>query len=694
MKIKINKKSSNFLSLQFETSENDQCNKQIYSRTNWSNKKYLLISVLIILSVTIIFADVPNVPNVPGSTTPTVATPPAQGTATSSQKDPLDVNDSETPVGNYIGLDKNKDNQIIGKKLRLEQKDGQTTITLKEGGYIKLKTTDGKEIIYQNLKKLEGVKIEGKDVNYDSPTIVIDKNGVIKEAYFTTGEGPKEYVFGNERVTLPQGSKVYFKDGKLSIGVADGTKLSKPELVDKSKEDRLKTVYSTVDGGSLILDNGLSIKGGKVIYDKEGLGFSGKEVSFGKLVTRNKDSDQITYLDFEGKPSKVNGAYISMNEKEGILVVGSNIDKPGPAVMLTKDNAFGMVIEPTGHFAVKALGGKGVEGSYMIISNKDRIKYDLVPEITIVGNVAYNDDNSGKGTYLAGDDNYYLHVGGKVVDEFADIQTTTTTAHQLRAFKKEGDKLVDIYGSENYFVTSNKHEMGYGPDPAFIRGAAYDKRYPNLARSVSNRVSYNTVAWTEKGFEDYTKRIGHPIRLDLDSYSQSRMTPDKYRMMIDFVNSLPENKNYLKEIQIHQRATMGGYDALAWGGPGTIEIRFDRLNAAIIRHEATHSATLSKGSSFWGAWSSVGGGSTGGIVSSYATENAGEHASEFVGYLLYNPERSATLLKKYSVVRGQFAVLAKTGVITPQDYAYHMSNAGLDSSSASMDKYIQEARRS
>jgi len=667
---------------------------------NTKNKK--IVSVIGIILIGIILVSCADIPKdtfqskidsgVDSAISSTGISPAASGPVT------REIGDKEENLGQSVGLGEKRDSEITGRNVKMVTENGKTTITINDNGYVQL-MVNGKPMRYENLKKLENVNFGREFPN--TPQLTLDKTGAVTQAAFSVGKAG-EYAFGNEKLQLPKDAKVFYKDGLLQVAVPEGTKVNAPEKIDSKKEGNNVEFKSA---GKLKLFNDMEISGAKVHYINGELAISGKDIDFRGLKIRDT-TEQIVYLDFSGRVRDVNGAYISLNEGEKTIVIGTNINKPGPAVMFSKDNVFGLMIEPT-HFAVKPLGGDGVNSNYIFISDKNvvydengnkvqelvRSQKDLTTYGSFVGRVAINEDDRGMGTFLE-EGKFHLKLDGRAISEFDDIKVTDaskTVPIEMHFYNKQGDKFVPLYNQDYSFVMGRNHELGWGPDPGFVKGSSYNAKYPLLARGVSNRISYNLVEYTKAGFEDYTRKTGHPISLSLDSYAASKMTPDQYRMLVDWYNTLPDNKANLRRITIDQTATMGGYSASAWGGPGHIEISYGSLSPGILRHEATHSATMST-SGFSGLWNSVGGGGgTSGLISRYATSNAGEHASEFNCYLMYDTAKSASLLQSNNYVRGQMSVMAKMGVISMSEYSYHMRNAGLDPSL--MDKYIQEARR-
>jgi len=610
--------------------------------------------------------------------------------------------ETEENIGGFVGIEKNE--QIVAKGVDLSRVGGKTTVNFRQGGYVKIKTSDGKEIAYSELQKLDGVKKDGKEITME-PQITLNEKGEVIGAAFTTG-ADGEYIFGDQKVSLKKGTRVYFdKDSnKVNLGVSEDSQLTAPTKVDVKDPAKKDLIFSYQASGKGNLNlNGYKFSGASLNYQNGNWFFEDKEVKIDdSLIARRTSSGIRTYLDFNGKASKdYQGSYISMNKNDKTIVIGTNTNDDSPAVMFTANNPYGIFMESGDHFAFKVLGdGKA---SYAMISDKDRSSKGFIPEMKIVGSVAVNEDNAAVGTLLK-DGNFYKKINGVFIEEFKEFAGKGVVPVDISAYKlnEKGEEIpvsiskISVAGKQqdypNKFVISNKGEIGVGPNPMWIAGNAYDKDYPLLTRGVSNRVSYNYIQYTKAGFEKYTG-----LKLSMDSYAASKMTPGKYRMLIDFSNTLtPLNKKYLEEIEIVADA---GDGAIAWGGPGGIRIQADNLDPNTLRHEATHAITLGR-SGFQNAWESVGGGSvafTSGYGRTVSKDGHNyEDVAEYGGEFIY---KSSAYTSQYltggngKYYRGKMAVMLKYDIIDRGTFNYHFANAGLATDDASIQKYINEAKR-
>lgn len=646
---------------------------------------FFAIMILIVLAnAAEIAVDNSNPGETPVFNNPSVAT----GTGASSTSSPefnQKITD-EKDIGENIGL---KKDMIKVKGVEVKKPQGQSATLLFSGkdSYIEIKDSKGNWRKFTGLDKLK-VKVDGVDKEYD-PKVVIDTKGNIEEAYFTSTDGGK-YVFDDSEVDVPKGAGVIYQrnkgKGELQLSVSASTKVISPKIFDDKSTNKLtKISYITWDNGALELENGMKIQGAKVHYIDGKLAFSGKDVRLADLFIRDSNANKITYLDFTGKKLDVLGPYISMNPNEKTIFIGTNTNEDSPSVMFQKGNPYGLTFDAdSDHMAVRVLGDAKTK-SYFSITDKDRTSKNLAPLGKIVGNVAINIDEGGVGTYLKNNEIYKSQVG-RVIGDFSDIKGKTTIPVELTFYKlnEKGEEvpvsLRNIVANgkpgvmEEKVVLSNRNELGIGPDATWISGAPHYKKYPGLTKGVSNRISYNYVQFTPEGIYKFTG-----VKVIPDSYSRNNLKENDYRMLLDWLNNLdPYAKKSLRNVYLHESATMGGFEALAWGSDsGWIEISVGSgaLTPGILTHEATHVVNIGNGG-FWNAWTSVGGsGDT-------------EDPSEFSEYAFRDISSNLQSSKSF---RGRMAVLRKYGVIGQYLFDQQFGKAGLETGQQAVDKYIREA---
>lgn len=595
----------------------------------------------------------------------------------------------EKDIGPDIGLEKGII-KVKGVEVKKPQGGSATLLFSGKDSYVEIKDSKGNLRKFTSLDKLK-VKVEenGKwiDKEFDAKMIINNK-GEIEEAYFTSTEGGK-YAFDNSEVDVPKGAGVIYQrnkgKGELQLSVPANTKVTPPKVFDdKSTQKLSKVSYSTWDKSPLELENGMKINGAIVHYIDGKLAFSGKEVSIDSFIARDASPSKISYLDFTGKKLDVPGAYISMNTGEKTIFIGTNTNEDSHSVMFQKGNPYGLNFDAdSDHMAVKVLGDTKIK-SYFSITDKDRTDKGLVALGKAVGNIAINVDDGGFGTYLKDNEIYKSEVG-RVFSDFNDIKGKTTVPAEFTFYKtnEKGEEVpVSIRNviangkpgtMEERIVLSNRNELGIGPDPTWISGSVYSQRYPVLTKGVSNRVSYNYVQFTPEGIYKFTG-----VKVSPDSYSKSRLKEEDYRMLLDWLNNLdPYAKKRIGVIYLHQRATMGGFEALAWGGPGGIEMGVGSggFTPGILTHETTHAVNIGN-SGFWSVWGSVGGsGDT-------------EAPSEFAEYAFKDITSNLQTSKSF---RGKMAVLVKQRVISQYVFDQQLLRAGLETGPQATDKYIREA---
>lgn len=574
------------------------------------------------------------------------------------------IKDKQEDIGSWVGLDKKNNADIQAKNVELTKDGSNTKVIFKKNGFLKRKYNDKVSSEYSNFDNIDGKESE----------IKLDNKGNIIEAKIKIGkEG--DYVFGNYNLKLKSGDEFRLKDGKAVIKTSDGN-LDKSRI-PKYEDLKAQAIEFTFEGDNFKLyDIPLdSTTFKKIKFDDKGYYIDesvAPNIRFTGIDIKNVKTK--TYLDFEGKVNNdYDAAYVSMSKNAGKIVIGNNGNNEGPTVLFNKDNTYGLLIENTDHFAIKTLGGykdkTGGQGSYIQIENRN--SQHLVPKAEIVGWVAINQDNKGIGTYLK-DDKFYMRVDGKVITDISESGTTTVPI-EIQAFKIENKNKVPIYNQQGYFVMSNNLEIGYGPDPTFIRGTSYSQRFPYLTRGVSNWMEYNYIPYTKQGVEQFSRMLGTPIKLTLDSYANSFMTPDRYRMLIDYIYGLtPTGRKAIRNFELVGNA---GGGAIAWGGPGSVTFGVSQgaFSPGIFNHELAHAVNLAS-NSFWSDWSRVGG------------QGGTEGPSEFVETVMF--KEISQKLRTNAALRGQIAVLTKYGIMSQNEFDFHMSKAGLQTGSAAVQSYI------
>lgn len=615
----------------------------------------------------------------------------------------IKIEDKETQI------DTGNQQKVSVSNVEIEKISSGTKVVLNEKSIIKV-SYNGKEYQYSELGK-----VDNKD------PYIIFKNGIINEAIFSVNkEG--EYVIGNEKVFLGKGAIVIFKDGKVSVTVPEGSVIKAPEKIDKTKAG-LEFSFNGKDNKAYWLNDKFFY--GNINFKDGNFYFTGDLIT--KEVTIKNPEGVKTYIDFKGEVNKYyDSAYISIDSNKIKIVIGNNGDKPGPAILFNQnpDNAFGVLVESTDHFSVKAAG----KGSYIMIDEAGRTNQGKVPLGEVVGDVLINQDN--KGIYTK-DNKIFLRTNGLVMDEFGTIGSkdveiekgakllegsTTTVPMVLDFFKinEKGEKVPITNG--NKFVVGNFIDFGFGPNPEFIEGESY-KINPStgmsevspyklektlLLKGVSEKLTYNYPS-----IQDFEKTTGITIS---PPFARQSLTPLNIKMLYDLYNSLtPELKSNVKLINFDANSGTSYYNS----NTKSINTRTVLL-LKDFRHEIMHGldySLIAQGSEFESDWNLVSPYKTRGVTDPnyqrrYAPADKGfaygygettdlEDKATF-GDLIYSPEYLKTLLSDsndYSYIyRAKMALLYKYGFISQREFDSAFKAAGLETSKEWVQYYIDNAK--
>lgn len=156
--------------------------------------------------------------------------------------------EKEGEVGNLVGKDIKKE-EILAKDITFEKKDGISTFTFEEGGYVKIK-----DKLFMNIQK--------------GGVLKLNENGDVIEADITSTERGT-YELGNRKIQVAEGVRVVYKDEKLDIyGQGKTVQIDELEKI-------------TIDGESIRVD-------GQTITGKEftigGKNFKGMERRDGEVT--------------------------------------------------------------------------------------------------------------------------------------------------------------------------------------------------------------------------------------------------------------------------------------------------------------------------------------------------------------------------------------------------------------------------
>lgn len=504
--------------------------------------------------------------------------------------------------------------------------NGGNQFTFKPGGRLTVQY-GGKTYEYASLSNVDF--FEGGTSITKEPQIIFGDDGLIKEAYFTTGKEGM-YFLGNEVVSLSAGSKVVFKDGKAMIRISE-EEFKPPTVIQGQKGQSSFTYFSS------------SINGIKLsqYYIKGGLGWENgmhfiqlqDKLELADIVIANPNHVK-TFIDFSGKINfAYPGAYISLDRTNGILATGTNTNTDGPALMIAKDNAYGLRFDnDKDHFAFKALAHPA--GSYVIL--KKSSEAGVVPEIEHLNDFVMNQDDKSI-FYSSSTGNLYIYPNGRLIKDFGEGGGSSTVAMTLTQSFNTNKGVIDRTIGDFVVGISNYNEIGVGRNKRFIRLHHYP-RNPAFYTGISDIEGYN-YDLTEAGFE---RQTGIQL-VGADAAGMAYVSkPQNIRYLYDLLGSIPiEQTHMVKKIYFH--SGFGNYYAITYSRDMSVHMTVgegatssgNALSAAVWRHEMGHIIDFHGGNNglFDRMWYNSGIDDNV-IISNYA-HTSGERISEFVGDLAY-----------------------------------------------------------
>jgi len=215
----------------------------------------------------------------------------------------------------------------------------------------------------------------------------IFKNKKLNFSDFTTTKD-SEYAFGNQKIKVPKGSHVIFKDNKVTIEVPKDSIIEKPTKIPNSKEEDVKVEYRYKQGEEpsfvKIKDNGKEYEIKKFGSEKFQVNYDGKADAFrvngkfelsGIRVGEYSQNDE-TYLFFDGNAhDELIGSYVSFGDKK--LIVGASSKEFSSTVQLLPGNGILTVTDKT-MLMVQGIGGE--KGGHLTIESRD--SEGKIPRIT------------------------------------------------------------------------------------------------------------------------------------------------------------------------------------------------------------------------------------------------------------------------------------------------------------------------
>lgn len=557
---------------------------------------------------------------------------------------------------------------------RYELKDGESLTVNYESGGEKFPFT------YPELKKNSNEKLD----------FTFNKDGRIIEAHFKSSED-KEYILGNQQVFLPKDAEVDFSKGEAKVKMPENAVLKAPKIITKDKNPDAVLSYTSANG-KFLFENEIPFN----FLDKDNiLKYDGNfyfEKGNAEMNKMQIVNDGIkTYVDFNGEiNNEYNGAYISMDEKKGVFITGSNIDQFGPKINFLDGNPYGLRVKQNDHFAVQALGNP--EGNYVKITNRN--SEGKIPKIETLNEFGMNAD--GK-TVHYNSQSGKLYLSPKVLIEGFKTGTSSVPA-EITNLKTENGKTGSISKYGNVLGITDDVEFAWGKNPVFIQTTSSYKNYPSLKKGFSNSWLYYNL----KNVNDVNRFLGKKL---VNDYTGVLNDPKNVRWFSDLLAGLP-NPVYksIGEIRIENNIPYGdGYVAGLTHTSGLVQIAKSNFQQRTLRHEITHSYQFRNpnANGFWSDWKSVGYyinkngelAPSAGAASDYGSSNLYEDGAEYGNYI-YEPNYWSNLISNDNaynkIYRGKIAVMRKHNFITQKEYDAIFRTRGLDSSN--VQKYIDEAK--
>lgn len=260
-------------------------------------------------------------------------------------------------VGNLINSNL-KSTDIKVKGITLDKQGDQTTF------------------MFQSGKNGEAT-IKGREFkNIDKGNIVLDKNGNIASADFTTDKNGGSYTIGSWEFNAPPNSRVYYDSStkQIQVSVSSSEKLSKSPTFVKGQKDT-DFVFRVDKGGKLELENGVILNQGSLAY-KDGKIFipKGTGAIINQVYIDNREIGDV-FVDFNGRKLETPN-YVSFNVPHKKIIIFS--DRKGPDIKFEPDNPF-IRIDKDFNDQVKL---SKMNGIYMEIQNRE--EKNLVPSVDII----------------------------------------------------------------------------------------------------------------------------------------------------------------------------------------------------------------------------------------------------------------------------------------------------------------------
>jgi len=538
--------------------------------------------------------------------------------------------------------------------------DGNYVYTLKDGDSLTVDYSGKLISEYKNLRA----------IGNQNPKLVFDSVGRLIGADFKTGSDGN-YIFGNEKIFLSAGTEVHFKDNNAKINLLDGKIIpaNVPLSINNKPGESIFEFFSS-NNKFLLVNNvfegaHLKFENGKMFFDFKG------NAKLNSLDIINENGVK-TYIDFKGEVNKgYEGAYVSIDDKNGKFVTGSNINTRGVKINFNKNNPYGLRILDNDHVAVWSLGNS--DGAYIKIASRD--SEGRVPKMETLNQFAMNFDDRG----------FHFNADtGKLIFTYPTVSGFKTASSsvplEIHNFKGSFNNIQPISaktGKPDIIGINDNVDWGFGTNPGFIKTATSYTGWGNLKVGFSNSWLYYNLGTTE----------------DLNNFFKGKVTlvgegydPASLKILTDMLGNLPPD--YWNKVETVRIDGTGVF--LYAGKAGYRSIRLDDISDPdVVLHELAHTHDFELGENLDELWDSVSS-SGGGYVSSYAGSGGIlEDRAETAAYS-YSPEywqKHGFLTDPYApVYRGKVAVLRYFNMIGDDQ----VEGLGLDPKK--INDYIKEAQ--
>lgn len=237
----------------------------------------------------------------------------------------------EGQIGNIIG--KMEKEEVTAKDVKIDKKEGLTTLTIQHEGYVKIK-----DKLFMNIE--------------EGGTLKLNENGDVTEADLTSSKGGT-YELGERKIEVEQGTRIVYKEGIL-------------EIYGKEKTVEIDEQKITLNGEYIEID-GQKITGEDFTLDEKNFrGIKGKNaevtlIDEGYLLGKNTEAENARMIVTSEKGNilvsktcqDTSGFKNYVNPCKGTLTIEGQVK-----VQLKEGRNFGLNIEKDDKIEFDSQGGR------------------------------------------------------------------------------------------------------------------------------------------------------------------------------------------------------------------------------------------------------------------------------------------------------------------------------------------------